>query len=236
MSLARGIEGYRRLTDGRSSATMLVVANLWDLAGVFLLGWNVFILTALFWAENLVLGLLNVGRILFAGGSSGGPRGILARMFLSAFFLVHYGIFCMVHGLAVVSLLGDMRSLEGRSGPIGMLVAGMTPAVSWSVIVAVALLFASHLYSFGVNYLRGGEYRRTSPDREMIGVYGRIVVLHAAVMVGALLIALTGLPRAFAAALIPFKIILDLRGHARERRRYAAGSDPIRSAGSPGTV
>lgn len=44
------------------SAILLVAANLAPLYGVLFLGWEVFPLLVLFWAENVVVGVLNAGR------------------------------------------------------------------------------------------------------------------------------------------------------------------------------
>ena len=49
------------------------------------------------------------------------------------------------------------------------------------IVVALA---ASHLYSFFVNYIGHGEYRRTFVVWLMVQPYARVVVLHLAILFG----------------------------------------------------
>ncbi len=54
----------------------LVIANAVPLAGVLLFGWDLATLVAVYWAENGVVGVYAVGRILTAGNA--GPMAIVA--------------------------------------------------------------------------------------------------------------------------------------------------------------
>src|SRR5438105_3002112 len=94
------------------SAAVLVAANLVPLVGVLLFGWSLATILVLYWAESGVVGLLNIPKILLARGDLrvgrgdvslalpmlDGSGGLLLRLFLSVFFLVHYGIFWLAHG------------------------------------------------------------------------------------------------------------------------------------------
>jgi hypothetical protein len=60
---------FSRLT---LSGAALVLANLFPIAGVVLFDWRVFEVVFLFWAENVVIGILAVPRIFLAYG---GPLG-----------------------------------------------------------------------------------------------------------------------------------------------------------------
>ena len=73
--------------------------------GVLLLGWPVFVVMALFWFENVVIGGLNVLRMLVSGVRMG-AAGVVGALFIGAFFTVHYGLFTAVHGVFVVMLFG----------------------------------------------------------------------------------------------------------------------------------
>ncbi|NIA27398.1 MAG: hypothetical protein GWP02_05020 [Desulfobulbaceae bacterium] len=48
----------------RPSAIILILANLVPLAGVLFLGWRVFDVIILYWAENVVIGVINVLRMI----------------------------------------------------------------------------------------------------------------------------------------------------------------------------
>jgi hypothetical protein len=229
MIWTRVVDGYRRLTDGRSSATVLVLANLWELVGILFLGWDVFLLVFLFWAENLVVGFFTLFKILSAGPRLPPDflRGLVSssrKLLLAVYFFFHYGFFCLVHGLFVVLLVGGARA-EHADLPFRVFLEPLQRLDPWTRVsfgAAVALLFASHGWSFAKNFIGAGERLRTTPEREMLQVYGRIVVLHVAILGGAFLLGVTGLPRMFAAVLVPAKIALDLRAHRKERERLSA--------------
>jgi hypothetical protein len=87
----------------------------------------------------------------------------------------------------------------------------------------VAGLAVSHGISFVANYLLGGERDRVALAQLMIQPYGRIVVLHLAILGGGFLIMSLGAPWYALALLILLKIGLDLRAHLRERWKFASG-------------
>src|SRR5208283_509567 len=59
---------FQRINWIQPPVIALVLANLVPLAGVFLFHWEVFPLLFLFWMENVVVGILNVAKMLFACG------------------------------------------------------------------------------------------------------------------------------------------------------------------------
>jgi hypothetical protein len=101
-------------------------------------------------------------------------------------------------------------------------------ALFWQVLTgqhlvwAALALAASHGVSFVLNYLRSGEYQRARLDALMQAPYGRVVVLHVAILGGGFLIMGMGSPVWALALLVFLKIGLDLQAHQRERRRFAA--------------
>jgi hypothetical protein len=62
ISIAR----FQRIGWMQPSVIALVLANLIPLAGVFVFHWEVFPLLFLFWLENVVIGIVNVLKMLFA--------------------------------------------------------------------------------------------------------------------------------------------------------------------------
>ncbi|MEE4380730.1 MAG: DUF6498-containing protein, partial [Pseudomonadales bacterium] len=73
----------------------LVLVNLLPLAGVLFWDWHVGALLVLYWSENVILGACTIVKMLAAGPVRG--------LFTAAFFLVHYGGFCAVHGVFVLA-------------------------------------------------------------------------------------------------------------------------------------
>ena len=231
--------GFSAVREGfsRPSGKVLVAINLGLVAGVLLFDWSVFDIVFLYWAENLVIGVINVFKMLTANpdplaGSDGGDgdpargnriahqaAGLAGKLFLVAFFLVHYGGFCVGHGVFVFSLFNE-------AGEFGDDLWSAIPALlTGGLGLSLALLAASHLYSFVTNYLMGGEYRRTSARELMMRPYGRIIALHVTIIIGGFLAMAFGDHLLLLVVLVVLKTLVDLNLHGRERQKYL-GEDP----------
>ena len=194
----------------RPSSIALVLANLVPLFGVLLFDWQVIDVLMLYWAENVVIGAINVLRM---GVCREGEK-----WFLIPFFIVHYGIFCFGHLTAVTAIFSESFG----TGSAWQYFFSVPFADAWRtpLWMAIGAIAASHLFSFFANFIAGDEYRRTSVSKLMQRPYGRIVVLHIAIIVGAALIDWLGSPVAMLVVLIAAKIALDLKLHNSERRKF----------------
>lgn len=225
------------------SAWILIAANLCMIAGVVFWQWSVFEIVFLYWVENLAVGLINVLRMAVATGEKlptahGSKRmrqwqasqdnrvykpGVLKdnafKFFLIPFFIVHYGMFCYGHGVFVLSMFGD-ESIRNRAFSPFNFYEFLSPAL----MLAVAALAVSHLFSFINNFLVGGEYQRTHAAILMMRPYGRIVALHITILLGALLIQVFGSPLALLVVLVIMKTMADLVLHESERRKLGVES------------
>jgi hypothetical protein len=201
----------------RPSVLALIAANVVPLLGVLWFGWEVFPLLLLFWFENLIIGAFNVFKMILAAPGSG--KGWAAKLFLVPFFSFHYGMFTLIHGVFVIGLFGG-RFRQGAPFPDLYTVFGLIQEehLGWAILG----LTVSHAISFGMNYIGEGEYRRASLDMLMSQPYGRIVVLHLAIMGGGFLMMALGSPTFGLMLLVVMKIGLDLSSHLRERRKFAA--------------
>ncbi|MEQ1843820.1 MAG: DUF6498-containing protein, partial [Verrucomicrobiales bacterium] len=205
------MEKIERSSFGNSGNTLLlsggflVLANLVPLFGAFFLDWSIFEIVILYWAENIVIGLFTILRIMTVAPPDSPPVLLPGKLGLSAFFTVHYGIFCLVHGVFIVVLLGGTR---GMAGPpeIPQLAGG---ALKWALLA----LGLSHAASFVLNYLGKGENRATDLKAQMVAPYPRIVVLHLAILFGAFVVMAFGQPVLLLAILVVGKTILDLQLH-----------------------
>ncbi len=207
----------------RAALAALVLANLAPLAGVLLWDWRVFDLVLLFWAENVVIGAVNVLRMLCARPPI--PIRPEKRAFRIVFFCVHYGLFTFIHGMFVLTLFGS--PVPGEPAPpwvwFGQLDA--------SLLLPFAALVASHGISFVTNYLGRGEYRRADLNQLFTQPYSRVVVLHLVVLLGGALVFFLGSPLWGLLLLLGLKTALDLRSHRAEHRRLG---EPTPTPASPG--
>ena len=147
-----------------------------------------------------------------AGGVPTASAGCLGVP-LALFFLVHYGLFWLVHGIFVFNL-PSLASLASNGTEFG--------EIAWSSVAIGALaLFVSHGASFLFTYLGRGEYLRTSATAQMAAPYGRVVVLHLTIIFGAFVVAAVGAPIGALIILVVLKTFLDLGIHLRSHRPVA---------------
>lgn len=202
----------RRLDWLTPSAYALIAANLVPLAGVVWFQWTVFEIFVLFWAENVVIGVLNVLRMLLSSVDDPVSWGL--KLFLVPFFIFHYGMFTFGHGVFVFSLFG-VKEL-GSLGPNQEIARLAELLFSMNLGLPLAALFLSHLFSFFWNFIGRGEYRNANVMVLMFRPYGRIVVLHITLLIGGFILVSLGSPLGGLALLILLKIGFDLRLHRKE--------------------
>jgi hypothetical protein len=157
---------------------------------------------------------------------------LVPRAGLAIFFVVHYGIFWLVHGIFVFLLptMSGIATEPGCDAPIfpepGEIGSGACASafgeIAWgAVLIGAAALFLSHGASFLLNYIGNDEYQRTSPARQMASAYGRVIVLHLTILLGGFVVAFLGAPIGALVILVVGKSILDLGLHRREHARAA---------------
>jgi hypothetical protein len=194
---------------------VLILANLMSVYGVFFLGWTVYSVVLFFWFENIVIGILNILKMLFAE-----PTSILkwfSKFLLIPFFVVHYGIFTLIHGIIVVGIFGG----HFADGGFDAIVMSAFYAVrDQGLFIPAIALFISHGFSFIWNYIYKGEYKAASLQMVMAGPYGRVIVLHATVILGGFLVMESKAPMVFMLMVVAIKIIMDVMAHIREHEKF----------------
>ena len=226
---------YKQITQLQKGLTnlplvALLVANALPVVGVLCFGWDAFAIVLLYWSENVVVGFYNVLKMAFLKVPH--PAAHLGKLFMIPFFTVHYGGFTAVHGVFVLAFFkqdaaGFNPFPAGDTWPcffvfvqllfnvIGQAISILPP----NMLYAIAGLFVSHGISFGYNYFYKGERDRTNLKKLMGQPYGRIVVLHIAVLFGGFLTMVLGSPIGVLLILVLLKTIIDVKLHLRERRK-----------------
>jgi len=192
------------------SVLALIGANLIPLFGVLFWSWSLSAVMVLYWSENVVIGLFNVLKMALARGEvkDSGMRlnnqqvTAAHRIPLIVFFMVHFGMFTLGHGVFVFILFG--KDL---------------PAFS-ILLPAFLSLILSHGISFGVNFIQKGEYQRVSFPSLFLQPYKRIVIMHLTIILGAWASAAWQLPEASLFILIGLKVIVDLFSHKKEHQKF----------------
>lgn len=185
-------------------AIAFLVVDMLPIVGVIAFGWNAVPLVFLYWLENLVIGLATIVRMLLSGARGSLPL-LAGAAFLSAFFTVHYGMFCFVHGqfLAVLAGIGQGESPD-FFGPLGLVQHALGTGTGMAMFVAAIL--AVNLAAA----LRDSLETRSSPEEVgaiMFAPYGRIVVLHIGIFAGFGALVALGQPMLGVLALILLRVV-----------------------------
>ena len=195
----------------QTSALALILANLAPLVGVLALGWNAASIVVFYWAENLIVGFFNILRMKSAQGSLGSIRMTLngravteaSRNALIVFFIVHYGMFTLGHGVFVLTVFGPQ--FEGSLRDLGTAALGLA---------------VSHGISYRRNFIGQGEYQKVSFAALFWQPYSRIIVMHLTILVGGALAQAVGSPVPALILMVVLKTLIDLASHLAERRKF----------------
>jgi len=181
----------RRLTP---SIIFLLLANLTPIVGVMAFGWNVGSLMLIYWLETLVIGALNIPKMLACHGSFG------IKLFLIPFFSFHYGMFCFGHWSFLSEMMGMSDALKDLrwGGPL-----------MWTLLS----LFVSHVFSMIINFFGNKEYAGRDISKQMFFPYGRIFIMHMVIIFGSLLVIALGSPIMALILLVALKTLSDLGTH-----------------------
>jgi hypothetical protein len=247
--LDRAVAAYR-VNSSAVAVALLVIANLIPLAGVLWLGWDLMLILALYWAENGVVGVINVVKIFMAQGTAasgmasrltinGRPAANLSRVGTAGFFTVHYGVFWVVHGLFVFTFIPAMAGAQfyGPDGvPFGEPLDAPLSSPDLPILIAGVIgLAISHGVSFWTNYRGRGEYRTLSPAQLMTQPYGRLAIMHTTIVLGAFVSVFLGTPIGSLIVLVVLKTAMDLYFHLRQHRSRGVTAGEVASPSSPGS-
>jgi len=196
----------------RASTLALLTANLMPLLGVLAFNWNVTPIMIFYWAENLVIGFYNVLKMGRAQGSLVGSNTTLNgrqvtqsdRRALIVFFIVHYGMFTLCHGIFVLVMFG--ARFNGLFSEL-----------------ALALLFlsVSHGVSYRRNFIGRMEYQRVAFTSLFWQPYSRVIIMHITILVGGTWAQAKGSPVYALLVLVTLKTVIDLALHLLEHKKFS---------------
>lgn len=198
-----------RLRRGRVALTL--AGNALILGCVLVLGWSVFAVVFLYWLENVLLGAAAVVRMLSAQRPS-----LPGRAAMAGFFCVHYGVFCLVHGIFVFILFSGTGPFVTNADGVqsGDPDAGVFVAAVLDYGWAAAGLALSIVVDVVRDHFLAGAYKTADAASVMARMYGRIIVLHVALLGGGFLLAALGTPLVGLVLLIVLKTAYDLGAQA----------------------
>jgi len=179
------------------SAVLLLASNFLPLIGVIWWEWSPFLVLALYWSENVAVGVTSALKMLWCTGGTAKER-----ISTAGFFTVHYGLFTFIHGIFVLALGGFLgKEYYGAAD------AQYSP---WLIGGTAVALIASHAYDFIQDFLLEGRGRKLGPGSHMWRPYPRMIVLHVTIVLGVFAALFLGASWAVIALLVVLKTILDL--------------------------
>ncbi len=198
----------------RVSSALIVLANLVPLIGVAFFGWDIFKVLALFWLENVFIGLFAIAKLTVSRAYREYREGLIVPLF----FLVHYGGFMAGHGMVILIMYSSQFEDPGIIDPMEFYFLKFLLEFSW---IAVVALFASHLWSFITNFLGSVEKKRLTVRDAMAMPYRRMIITHVALLVGGFFLMEQGQPLVGVVLWVLMKIALDVGFHRRQHGRLA---------------
>lgn len=230
------------------SSWTLIAVNLGLILAVVIWKWSIFDIVFLYWVENLIIGAINVLKMLFCSPTlasltkGASPEEIeqaahqagISKQHVNKFarwapIIANWGaklflipFFIIHYGMFCYGhgvFVFSLFSDDTLSTGKADFSAAQA-MLTPDMRLAIGLLAASHLYSLLRNYMGAGEYKHTNPAALMMRPYGRIVVLHITIIFGGILAMAFGDPMGLLIVLMGLKTIVDLAMHQAERNKY----------------
>lgn len=191
------------------SIWILILSNLIPIFGAIVWGWDAGMLLVLYWLESVIIGVLNIPKIVMCQGG-GAVRGFIGgKIYLAIFFTVHYGAFCFGHAVFLKDMLNTANPFElfTQGGPL---------------IWTAGSFFVSHLISMFINFYGKQEYLERDPGTQMFMPYSRVMIMHFVVIIGGALIMAFGQPLFALILLVILKIFVDMVAHNKSHKNESA--------------
>lgn len=201
---------------------VILAVDLFPILAVLTMGWGAAPLVFLYWLENLIIGVVTLARMI-ATSAKDGPAGLAVMAFLGPFFIVHYGLFCFVHGVFVSVFASLSQSADGSPGfpsPVSLIDQALSSGANMTLFVVT--IIALQAFLFVQDFLGRGEYRNAEVQTEMMAPYGRIIVLHIGIFAGAFAMVALGEPMIGILALILIRALWGVVMSASRRNRLDA--------------
>jgi hypothetical protein len=195
-----------------SSLHGLLLGNAVTLAGVLTQHWSAGPLLWIYWAQSVVIGVLNVIRILrlrdfstdgFTIGDRQPPATRATQVQTARFFAFHYGTFHLVYAV----FLAHRQHVAALELP--------------GIAVAVVSFTGAHSYSMMVNHGRDFRQRRPNIGALMFYPYLRILPMHLTIILG------SAMPLGALPLFVALKTAADAGMHLVEHKLFRSANEVL---------
>ncbi len=223
------------------STIALIAANMIPIGGVLWFGWDAAIIMSVYWTETLIIGFYAVLRIISAPLER---ISLIKKLGGTCFFLWFFGWFCSGLGVAVIVLFFVYPHTTSEvcgipptvpediykpswPGPFALFELGIDTVrllyylLPSKVTIMICSLVLSHGVSFVWDYLVKGNRNKANLSGLIEEPFGRVIILHGAVMIGGFVLCLFQTNVAVLVCLLLFKCWLDASMHMRRQSKKA---------------
>ena len=204
-------------------SVLAVAGAIVPLVGVLAGSWSLREVVVLYWAENLVIGALQVVKMSIAGVGEWEPVEHLGKIFVIPFFIIHYGMFCLVHGVFVFALTSGAFGRGGGPGHLPDRIPEILHSFPKPFWLALGMIALSRTYEVLAGFILNGKWKETEVQQLMGEPYKHIVVVHIGILGGAFASLALGNPVGVLVIIVVGKLLIDLR-EIRTRKTGRAGA------------
>jgi hypothetical protein len=201
------------LTD--RSALFLIFSNIVLIFFALYENWGILTVMFIYWCQSIIIGFFTfIKMITLKDFSTGGvnnntlPPTTSTKIFMSFFFLIHYGMFHF--GYFVFLIGGAFFTSELKLEPIDV-----------SILLIMGVFFVNHLFSFLYNRKKDAN-KRPNIGKIMFFPYIRIIPMHLTIIIGYGFILAGGNIQIVLLFFLLLKTFADVAMHSIEHRASIA--------------
>lgn len=198
------------------SVIALLFANIIPIIGVLFWNYDLGMLLLVYWAESGIIGLYTLIKMIIIATKEG--IGGLSILFMAPFFIVHFGGFMAGHLVFILAIIGSGFMPGPVDQPLSQIFYENTTTIHWALLALVL----SHGVSFAQNFVIKKEHEKLQSGDLIAAPYGRIIVMHITIIIGAFATIALGNNVGFLILFVFLKIFIDAGAHIKEHKKLGS--------------
>jgi len=195
------------------STLFLIVSNIMLIFLAIFENWDIITIMFIFWSQSVIIGIFTFFKILdlknftvdgfYINNRQAKPT-MTTKRGAAFFFLFHYGFF---HFVYLIFILGGPFFSKSSS----------TVFTESTILIAVSIFFANHLYSFIYNREKNAN-KKQNIGKVMFFPYMRIIPMHLTIIFGSFFL-ISGFPQFSLILFLLLKTGVDVAMHLIEHKQ-----------------
>ncbi len=212
-----------RLLSDRSTL-FLIVSNIIMIIFALFENWNLITIMFIYWCQSIIIGFFTFLKMLTlkdfstegVNSNTMSPN-VGAKIFMSFFFLFHYGMFHFGYYTFLISGAFFASSFASSLGP---------EPIDAFIIIVIGVFFVNHLFSFLYNSKKDAN-KKQNIGNIMFYPYIRIIPMHLTILFGGGFMMTGGDARGILILFLLLKTFVDVVMHSIEHREIVANQMKI---------